>query len=74
MNWRKESQSLKEESDAPDLALRIYEIKTRIAFLRSCLESNDKPYKAVEVAPPSNKIEATSAAADLKAKLLARRK
>lgn len=74
MSWRKESQDLKESSDVEALAVRIREIETRIATLRRSVESNDRPHKNITVTAAPNEEKPPSAADDLKAKLLAKRK
>jgi len=65
---------LKEESNATDLAVRIREIETRIASLRSGIESDHKPAQATQVTSSPDQVTTVSAANDLKAKLLAKRK
>lgn len=84
MNWRNASPSSKEIVDASDLSIRILEISSRIATLRSRLASNNQSNQTASI--QSQSVVATTAEKsssqnskqkeldDLKAKLLGKKK
>jgi len=84
MNWKKESPNSKENGDTSDLSIRIREISSRIATLRSGFESNNRPNQTTSlptqpmVATPTEELNSQVSKQkdlnDLKAKLLGKNK